>query len=325
MKIVPVAHDGLTALLPLIAGSRSLPLAHVPGAAQEDLARLQQDTLAVKLARGGAVGLGAFQDKSAAGLAVLDPLAWDSALYGERMGRVAALYAASGAEEEALHAALLANLLREAVERGYRCADLHLHVSDLAAVHAACRLGFRLMTTHVILGWDLRAPLPVAPNAPAELRDATEADVEGLMSVAAAAAPPYSRFLVDRQLPTERGRELFRQWAANSVRGYADRVVLACMDGVAVGYITWRIHPSAPASLGVRLANLDLTGVLPRARRQRVLTTLIHHGLDWLRSRGIDYAEVHTHALNTGMQRAATSTGARTLSARYCLHWHANT
>jgi hypothetical protein len=123
-------------------------------------------------------------------------------------------------------------------------------------------------------------------------------------------------------LPPENALEVFRQWAMNSLRGYADRVAVARLNGAIVGYCTWRIHKTAHIHTGLRLANLDLTAVLPEARFQYVLTSLVEDGLAWLGAQGVAYGEVYTHALNAGMQRACAFLGATTLSARHGLHWH---
>lgn len=322
MHVAAFEGRDLSPFSALLSATQHLPLDYLPGVSREGCVALQLHTLQRKVNRGDVAAFAAMDDGLAVGLAVLEPLPWDSAILERTAGRVAALHVMPGARRRETTSALLGAVLDTSRKAGYACLDLQCHASDLASLHAACNRGFQVMATHLALVWDLSKPLPPCPGTPAVIVDARQDDVEALSDAAVRSVPPYSRFVVDDHFTREQITEVFRQWSANSVRGYADRVQLARLDGEVAGYCTWRIHTTAAEFVGVRMANLDLTAVCPEARRKHVLTAMIHDGLRWLREQDIEYAEVLTHALNTGMQRAGAYLGGNTLSARHSLHWH---
>ncbi len=324
MRVETIPTSELSGFARLFAQSPFLPLAYLPGVSREDCAVMQQRVLESKLAQGGRELLAVSRGGEAAGLALVETLPWDSGVYGFPMARLAALMAVPGAEEYAVKCALAEAARDRAQQRGACFVDAQAHLGDLKSVHALCAQGFRCMDTHVAIVWDLTKALPPAPASEAVVAEARPDDYADLISVSGRSYAPYSRFVVDDDLPRERAPEVFRQWAGNGLRGYADRVQLARIDGTAVGFCTWRIHKSSEQFLKLRFANLDLTGVLPEARGKGVLSAMVHDGLRWLQEQGIQYAEVLTHALNTGMQRGCSLLGGKTLAARHNFHWHAS-
>ncbi len=301
-----------------------LPYAHIPGVRKRDCTAFARQQLTGRLGRDGAVGFMTADGGAVCGVALVEDLPWDSAIYEMPMGRVSLLQVARNAPPVETEEALLRAAVAEARRREFAFLDVQVSVGHLEAVEAASRVGFQLVATHLVLVWDLSKSLPKAPESLAIISDAREEDAEVVAEAAACSMPPYSRFLADTRLPKESAAEVFRRWAANSVGGYADRVQVAHVDGALAGYCTWRVHREMAEMLGVTLANLDLTAVAPAFRRKGVLTAMIHNGLGWLQEQGVDYAEMVTHVLNTGAQRACVLSGARSLAARHTLHWHAS-
>lgn len=323
MRAEIIHLNELSGLTECLAPGKYLPLAYLPGVNVTACAEMQRHVIESRMAQLDREAFAVNSGGRMTGLALLEPLAWDSSLYGFPMARISVLHAHPGTDEFAAKRSLVRAVLGRAKEHGYRFLDTQAHVADLKSAHALSAEGFRCMDTHVAIVWDLTKALPAPPKTEAVIVDAVPEDYAELTRVSGMSYAPYSRFAVDDDLPRDKAEEVFRQWAGNSLRGYADRVQLARIDGVVVGFCTWRVHKLSERFLGLRFANLDLTGVLPQARGKGVLTAMVHDGLRCLQERGVQYAEVLTHALNTGMQRGCFQMGGKTLSARHGFHWHA--
>lgn len=310
------------ALLALLEESQGLPLAHLPRFAPQKAARLQADTILDKAAHNATALLAAFDNERLVGVLLLEELPWDSAQYGMAMGRISALHTAPETTME-VAGQLVSAALRFCREQGWRYMDFQPPAGDLSGLNAALSLGFRLVASTLALVWELDTPLPTPPASPASLRIATPKDADLVAALAARAIDPYSRFASDPQLKPGKAGDIFGAWAANSVKGYADRVFLAELDDELVGYCTWKIHAQGRRHFDLHHANLDLTAVAPEARGRHILSALMHAGLAWLQGEGFNSAEVVTHILNGPMQRAAHRYGATTRAARHNLHWHA--
>jgi len=318
-RVTPHHRDALEQLL---LQCTRLPLDYLPTCTHGMAAKLQAHQLAEKSAHDDVVMLGAYEEATLTGLALLEPLSWDSAQYGLAMGRIGAFHLAAGARSETA-AHLLSAILKESRRMGWQFIDFQPHASELTAINAACSLGFQLVSTTLGLAWDLSRILPARPESFVRLRTATREDAEAVGVAAYAAIDPFSRFACDPKLGVAKAPAIFQAWARNSVLGYADRVAIAEGDDNIVGYCTWRKHRGAESILGLGHVNLDLTAVREEARGRHALSALMHEGLAHWQEQGLTTAEVVTHVLNGGMQRAAHRFGAHAMTARHALHWHA--
>lgn len=304
----------------LLARAQWLPFSHLPGVTPGGAAAWQAKGAAARLATDPDAALLLFDSSEAPrGVALIHPLPWDSAVLGLPAGRVA-LCVGTGLEERS---AVLRAALDHARAQGWKMLDLQAHVNDLDLVEAAALAGFHLVVTHLGIVWDLARPVPETANGFA-IRVAGPADAAAVGAAAAAALDPDSRFALDPRLPPGTAERVFAAWGGNGPRGYADLCHVAERDGRVVGYCNWKRHAAARDTLGVDAVNLDLIGVVPGARGEGVLTALAAAGLRHWQAAGCGVAEVVTHVLNAGMQRACGGTlGGRTRTARHTFHWHA--
>lgn len=304
-----------------LAASPNLALDYMPGVERHLCVGMHREQALSKLDSGGNLFTSNLDGEASALLFGDAP--WDSEIYGMRMGRILAAFGAQGASALPSRSDAVRQLMAHVQDVGYDFVDMQVHVADVATLHALEDAGFRITGTNLSLVWDLSLPPAAMPQTPASIETASASDLEALGVMAQRSIPGHSRFVDDPQLPRGRAMDVIREWALNSVRGYADHVVLARLEGEIAGYCTWKIHRDSGRLLGGKLAALDLTAVAPEARRMNVLSAMAHAGLEWARAEGCVGAEVWTHVLNTGMQRACGVTlGARTLSARHSFHWH---
>lgn len=320
-QVETVPREGLATLAPLVARAPWLPFAYLPGITTEQATAWQMHLIDARLAADPDARLLVVGGARPAGMLLLHPLPWDSTVLGFSKGRVALCVA----DDPAARRALLSAAVDQARSQGWAAMDLQGHVNDLDLASAAGAAGFRLIVTHLGMVWDLAKPLPeIAPAPGTTLREAGPTDADAVGAAAARAVDPNSRFALDAALPPGAAAQVFAAWGANGPRGYADLCHVAEQGDAVVGYCNWKRHRAAEALLGLGVANLDLIGTVPEARGGGVLTALAAAGLRHWQGEGLRYAEVVTHVLNTGMQRACGATlGARTMTARHTFHWHA--
>jgi GNAT superfamily N-acetyltransferase len=312
----------LATLPRLLQSQQFLPLNYLPGISQEQAAAALIDQILPKVENPDIDLVLATDEETLEGLVMIEPLPWDSGINGIHMGRVSMLYAAGDTREAAaIKLMLMQSAMQVAYNKGYQFLDFQPHVGDISSVQAASAMGFNVVGTCVCMVWDFSSGLDLVRSV-RQVETATPADAPLLGEVSARSLDLHSRFVADPDLDPARAPEVFRQWAANAVQGYADHVnVIRTSDSLA-GFTTWKFHKTLPKYGGRKMANLDLAAVVPEARRQGVLTALVQEGLRWLRQEEVPMAEVVTHVLNTGMQRACGQLGARTLAARHSMHWH---
>lgn len=325
LRAVPLTLDHAAEAEAILGANAALPLAYLPGASHAGLVAMQLRVLHRKWAAESARVLGAWAGERLVGLAVLEDLPWDSAVLGHAAGRVSQCFVAPDADRTAVFACLLQAVVAEARTRSWAHMDLNVGVADLALAQAASATGFRLVSTNLGIVWDLLLPVPAILPGAVKIAVAGAGEADAVGALARRAPDVFSRFMLDPALAPESGPKVFGAWASNAVRGYADLVHLARVGDHVSGYCTWKLHRDAEADLGIGLVNLDLTAVAPEARQAGVLTALAHAGLTHWKAQGLRYAEVVTHVLNAGMQRACGGVlGGRTLSARHTYHWSAN-
>lgn len=229
------------------------------------------------------------------GVAALEPLPWDSSLYGLRMARLEWwLDDATPEGQSAAASAMLTPILHAC--RRQRIDHLAVRVSygDVGLAQALEARGFRYVDTTVTLTWE--APHRMERAVRHAIRAATVGDVPALQQVAAEA---FVSGRVDRdpRLPRPKNRELYRRWIANACRGRSEAVFIATVRGRAVGFICCNRDAQASASLRIPLGFIDLMAVAPRMQGRGIGRALLRAGLAWLSAR-VKLIEIRTQVSN---------------------------
>ena len=111
----------------------------------------------------------------------------------------------------------------------------------------------------------------------------------------------HSRFYYDYHFPTTKVDEMFNIWAHKSCTGYADRMLLAKIDGQLAGYQTVKIEDG--------VGEIILLGVNQAYRRRGIATALTLNNLAYLRAQGLTQAQVVTQGRNVEAQVVYTKLG----------------
>lgn len=215
-------------------------------------------------------------------------LAWDSAHFGQRLGRVTAVPHTSDTMQsiEAWanqhQIAGLYLLLDTDQHQAIRVAEAHqFHLADLRLTMFCSRLP----TT---------APAETATAV--RLRLSHTADIPALQAMAAT-LHQNTRFFRDPHFARSASQALYAAWIENSCQGQADAVWVAEeQPGQPLGYLS--CHLSA-----AKMGNIGLVGVAPEAQGKGIGRLLLQRALYWFASQGATAVDVVTQGDNLVAQR----------------------
>ena len=208
---------------------------------------------------------------------MVEPLDWDTAFFGRRMGVLTGDLRSADAIAAAVTAARAG---------GFEYVQCRPPVDDAVAIRALTRAGFYL--TDVGATWAGSSGISASHEAGGHgARLADEHDIPWLEADAVQFFR-LSRFYHDPFFSTADADRLHAAWIANSVRGLAAAAVWVVPD---VGFVTCKLLADGGGEVG-------LIGVRPGARGRGAGRALMAVALDWFRSRGIAAVRVKTQVRN---------------------------
>jgi dTDP-4-amino-4,6-dideoxy-D-galactose acyltransferase len=230
-------------------------------------------------------------------------LDWDSAFWGFRIGRVVG---------EGMTAELAAALEAWAAEEAVSCLYFLTPADDHETVDSAQQARFRFVDVRLELNQ------PFSPVEPTRLvRPYEHRDLDALRAIAQT-SHEITRFYADPRFPRARCRELYDTWIVRSCEeGFADGVLVADIDGRAVGYVTCDYDE------GGRSGSIGLIAVADSERGAGLGDELVRGALHWMNDRGAAEAHVVTQGANVAAQRTFQRAGFRTSSVKLWFHcWY---
>jgi GNAT superfamily N-acetyltransferase len=145
-------------------------------------------------------------------------------------------------------------------------------------------------------------------------RFATTADAAAVASIAEEAFV-YGRYLADPCLPTEIGKRLYHEWAANSCRGYADVVIVYESNNEVVGFVTGKIESPG------QTAWVDLVAVRDRERSRGVGIALLAKLFLWCAEQSVESIRIDPQKSNVEINRIYRYFGFNIEDSGLVLHW----
>jgi len=230
-------------------------------------------------------------------------LDWDSAFWGFRVGRVVG---------EEMTPELAAVLDAWAEGETVSCLYFLAPADDHETVDAAQQARFRFVDVRLELSQRISPVDPTARVRPYEHRDL------GALRAIASTSHEITRFYADRHFPRARCSELYDTWIVRSCEeGFADGVLVADVEGRAVGYVTCDFDEDA------RAGSIGLIAVADSERGAGLGDELVRGALAWMTDRGATEARVVTQGANVAAQRRFQRAGFRTSSVELWFHrWY---
>lgn len=121
-----------------------------------------------------------------------------------------------------------------------------------------------------------------------------------------------TRFYFDEHFDRAKCDLLYETWIENSLRGYAQAVLVAEVDGRVAGYVTCHLRGEE--------SQLGIIGVAAGRQRSGLGTKLVRHFLAWSVREGARQATVVTQGRNVAAQRLYQRNGFVTASCQLWYH-----
>lgn len=204
-------------------------------------------------------------------------ISWDSEFFGRKIGRLERV----GSVEE------LESWLGEARREGFSYLTCRLDAGDIRTVQILEKGGFYLTDIGIIWGCE---PGELAEPA-FSVREGRPQD-DHIVSRIADGLFRGGRFYRDPFFSEEEADRLYRTWAVNSLRGFADALLMIEDKG----FIACRIGEGGRG-------DISLFGVAAGCQRQGIGAALVLGAIRWFRSKGISFITVRTQASNSRASR----------------------
>lgn len=227
-------------------------------------------------------------------------LDWDSEFFNARIARVA---------DDHLTPDSLNKVLEWCGEQNVDCLYFLCQPDDDESVLLAEKCGFHLVDIRVEL--NCRA-LDKKVGTLINTRAFRESDLTELRDIASDAYTD-SRFYFDSGFSMEKSSALYREWIANSCRGYADEVLIAPWKNRLGGFITCHLESKD-------LGRIGLVAVSAEARGAGIGDNLIKASHNYFRDQGVVEIRVVTQGRNVAAQRLYQANGFRTFSVNLWYH-----
>jgi len=188
---------------------------------------------------------------------------------------------------------------------------------DTATIQQLDAGGFQLVGVRVTLA---RPAGSGRGDVRGHVRQAAADDIPALRDIASSAHRD-TRFHADSGFDAARSDELYATWIENSVRGWADQVLVAERDEAPVGYVTLHAEaPDDPTGSAGRTARIGLFAVHEQYRSQGIGRDLLRSAADALASAGVTGTSVVTAGRNIAALRLYKSEGFKTIDVALWYH-----
>jgi ribosomal protein S18 acetylase RimI-like enzyme len=250
------------------------------------------------------------------GLAMLEPLPWDSRMLRRSAARADFVVTGGYESRRQTFDALLETVSSESRRAGFEHLSVRVDAGDDAAIHALESAGF--LCVDALLTFERMVRPDVRPDTIHEsIEGLTFRDVraEDVTTVEALAGSSFvdGRFHADPAIDPEVAAGVYREWAASCCRGTAaDGVIVASMaSGEIVGFVACRIHADTGVHLRRLTGSIVLIATAAAARCRGVGRAIVMAALGWASERSVVAMQVGTQIRNTAAARLYERCGFR--------------
>lgn len=187
----------------------------------------------------------------------------------------------------------IAEILTECRAHNVRVIHYLADADDDDSLLAAEQAGFHLVDVRMTLEWKV-STVPVAPvvtQTEVVLRDYQVGDLSRLDAIARTCYR-HTRYYYDRNYPRELCGALYATWIAKSCQGDADRVIIADLNGIVVGFVTCHLHSNNTEGA------IGLVGMSTEVRGLGIGHAMMNEAQRWFAKIGVCRVRVVTQTRN---------------------------
>lgn len=260
-----------------------------------------------------------FSDRKLIGAYVLERLDWDSEIFGRNMWKMKLIFNES--IEESLHD-LRMFFIEDCRKYSIEHISCQINTRDYNSTCFLENIGFKITDSIIRFGTKLDSCniKELSSNLASQIttRKYENKDYDKYLNLVKQVFHNYSnRFMNDGTFTSEQCKRLYTQWATNSVKGFADLVIVAENNNDILGFST--VKYKRPYHNNLIIAEGQLAGVSSMARGQGVNTMMMLKRLN-ITSSYADYYEVGTQVYNYASQRSFYRCGLRPFDSYFSFH-----
>jgi len=245
-------------------------------------------------------GIIAFEDSNPLGFLVTEKLAYDTEFFGVSCWNIAHLAASEATGMgEITREALIHEFLKKNESPFF--VSCRTRSNDISGINSLENTGFRLIDVVVKYFFDLGTQELPRHSFDCTIRDYHESDLEKLKDIAGTFTE--TRFHYDPNFRLQ-APQFWRQHIENASKGMADKILVAELDGKAVGFLTLKIESDLNRKIGLKLGRMVFAAIDPTVRGRGLYTSLIWAGLNYFAPRCNLVESAFAHANNVAVQRA---------------------
>lgn len=229
-------------------------------------------------------------------------LEWDTAFFGSRIASISV---------NSLNRETLVSVLAWCEANEIDCLYFLVDASDGSTIKLAEENEFRLVDIRMTYERQLGSGEHFENKVPG-IRPAGPDDIQALRAIARDSHHD-SRFYYDQNFSKESCDSLYETWIEKCCNGYADKVLVAELDGQAVGYISCCLPNQTTGEIG-------LFGVSAGVRGRGYGRSLINGSLSWFAAQSVTRVTVVTQGRNLAAQRLYQRCGFLTKSVQLWYH-----
>jgi hypothetical protein len=210
-----------------------------------------------------------------------------------------------------------AEVLAALADEGTKLVIARIAASDVLGINRLEAIGFRVKDFQVVHRFDLREPFTMRPS-PVVVQDLDPSQVDDVIKVAAASFSGYGHYAADERLDKELCRDGYSDWARRSCedRTVADKVIVATLDGIVVGFLTLKLFENS----GKKYAVGGIGAVDPGYRGCGAFSSIVVCGLEWGKRLGLDWEEHGALVTNYAVNSVFSQIGFKIVDASVTLH-----
>jgi dTDP-4-amino-4,6-dideoxy-D-galactose acyltransferase len=240
-------------------------------------------------------------DEAAIGCRLLE---WDSTFFGLRIARVEPV-AVHGEAGNLVDAWCGLNQID--------CVYLLADAGDQPTIDAAEAAGFKLVDIRLTLDLKLSEAALAPPGVAHGVVRAAEARDLQMLKAIARQSHRETRFYADGHFDPQRCDDMYEAWIERSCNGWADRVIVAELEGLAAGYVSCHLRTPRDGQIG-------LVAVESNKRGLGLGLVMLDEALRWFADQKVTSVSVVTQGRNVKAARFYQRAGFSVASIQLWYH-----